>query len=268
MQEITGLLAHHGLAFVFLNVLLVQAGAPVPAVPTLMLAGALAMGGAMSLPAIVAVAIVASLLGDLIWYCLGRIYGVRVLRFLCRVSLSPDSCVRETEDKFMRWGAPSLVFAKFIPGFAAVAPPLAGASRIGLAPFLGYSAISAALWSGLAAGAGMMFAPQIEWLLGELEQMGGYALMMLAVALALFIVVKWWQRRRFFKALRMARISVEDLYQLMQGGHEPVVVDVRSAGARSLDPRAIPGALAVDIDSSDAALSQLPAERDIILYCS
>src|SRR5258706_6669550 len=127
MREIMDLLAQYGLALVFLNVFLVQAGAPVPAVPTLMVAGALAVCGGMSLPAIIGVAVVASLLGDLIWYVFGRIYGLRVLRLLCRVSISPDSCVRQTEERFLRWGAPSLMFAKFVPGFATVAPPLAGA---------------------------------------------------------------------------------------------------------------------------------------------
>ena len=268
MQEMTGLLAHYGLALVFLNVFLVQAGAPVPAVPTLMVAGAFAVGGGMSLPAILGVAVVASLLGDLIWYVIGRTYGLRVLQLLCRVSISPDSCVRQTEDRFLRWGVPSLMLAKFIPGFATVAPPLAGALRVKLAPFLGYSAISAAVWAGLATGAGMMFSSQIDWLLTELERMGGYALILIGVALALFIAAKWWQRWRFFSVLRMARISVEDLNRLMQAGGNPVVVDVRSAGARSLDPRGIPGAVAIDIDRLDEVLPQLPPDRDIILYCT
>jgi membrane protein DedA with SNARE-associated domain len=268
MHEMTGLLAQYGLVFVFLNVFLVQAGAPVPAVPTLILAGALSVGGSMALPAIVGVAVVASLLGDLIWYVFGRIYGVRVLQFLCRVSISPDSCVRQTEDRFMRWGVPSLMIAKFVPGFATVAPPLAGAMGVHLAPFLGYSAVSAALWAGLAAAAGMTFASQIGWLLAELDRMGGFALIVVGAALVLFIAFKWWQRRRFFKVLRMARISVTDLYRLIEEGHQPVVVDVRSAGARSLDPRGIPGAVAVDIDSVDDVLPQLPPDREIILYCS
>jgi membrane protein DedA with SNARE-associated domain len=268
MQEMMSLLAHYGLAFVFLNVFLVQVGVPVPAVPTLMVAGALAVGGDMSLSAIIAVAVAASVLGDLVWYVGGRIYGLRVLRLLCRVSISPDSCVRQTEDRFLRWGAVSLVFAKFVPGFATVAPPLAGALRVKLIPFLGYSSISAALWAGMAAGLGMMFARQIDWLLEELKNMGGYALMVIGFALALFIAFKWWQRWRFFKVLRMARISVDDLYRMMQEGHEPVVVDVRSEGARSLDPRRIAGAVVVDIDRLDEMLPQLPPERDIILYCT
>jgi membrane protein DedA with SNARE-associated domain len=222
----------------------------------------------MSLPAIMAVAVAASLVGDIIWYGIGRRYGLRVLQLLCRVSMAPDSCVRQTEDVFLRWGARSLVFAKFIPGFATVAPPLAGALRVKLAPFLGYSAIGAALWAGLAAGAGMLFSRQIDWAIAELTQMGGYALVVIGVALLLFIALKWWERARFYKALRMARIRVEELYRMMQEGHEPVVVDVRSEGARSLDPRRIPGAVVVDIDDLDSALPRLPPDRDIILYCT
>ncbi len=268
MEELTGLLVQYGLAMVFVNVFLVQAGAPVPAVPTLMVAGALAVNGGPSLPAIIAVAVAASLLGDLLWYVAGRVYGFRVLQLLCRVSISPDSCVRQTETRFQRWGAPSLVLAKFIPGFATVAPPLAGALRLELAPFLGYSAVSAALWSGLAAGAGMIFYRQIDWVLARLDEIGGYALMLIGAALVLFIAAKWWERWRLFRALRMARISVEELYRLMQEGHAPIVVDVRSATARRLDPRRIPGAMAVDIGAPDRAVPPLAAEREIVVYCT
>jgi hypothetical protein len=193
---------------------------------------------------------------------------MRVLQLLCRVSISPDACVRQTESRFERWGAPSLVVAKFIPGFATVAPPLAGAMRLPLSPFVIYSAISAALWAGVASGAGMIFYRQIDWVLLQLAQMGGYAVMVLGLALALFVGVKWWQRWRFFKALRMARISVEELYRMMEQGLHPLVVDVRSAGARELDPRSIPGALAADIDDLDNGLMGLPPDRDIILYCT
>ena len=268
MQEMTGLLAQYGLAFVFLNVFLLQIGVPVPAVPTLVAAGTLALGGGASLPAVVAVAVAASLAGDLIWYAAGRIYGFRVLRFLCRVSISPESCVRDTESRFRRWGAASLIAAKFIPGFATIAPPLAGALRIAFVPFLAYSAVSATLWAGLAAGAGVLFHRQVDWLLGELAEMGTSALAVLGAALALFLAAKWWERRRFFAALRMARISVEDLYRLIEGGHEPLVVDVRSAQERRADPRRIPGAIAADLDNLDADLAAMSPDRDIILYCT
>ena len=268
MEQLIALIAQYGLWFVFANVLLEQIGAPLPAVPTLMVAGALAAGGSLSIWAIAAVAIAASVLGDFAWYLIGRHYGLRVLQLLCRISISPDSCVRETQTRFLRWGAPSLVYAKFVPGFSTVAPPLAGAMRVGLVPFLAYSTISAALWAGLAAGAGMLFARQIDWALAELEAMGVYALGVVLGALGLFIAYRWRERRRFFAALRMARISVDDLYQLMQDGHEPVVVDVRSASAREIDPRRVPGAIAVNLESLDVHLTDLPPDRDIILYCT
>ena len=268
MQEMTSLLAQYGLALVFLNVLLLQVGVPVPAVPTLMAAGALTVGGGLSLPAVIAVAVAASLAGDLIWYFAGRVYGFRVLRFLCRVSISPDSCVRDTESRFLRWGAASLIAAKFIPGFSTIAPPLAGALRIAFVPFLAYSAVSAALWAGIAVGAGVLFHRQVDWLLDELRRMGVYAIGVIGAALALFIAFKWWERRRFFAALRMARVPVEELYRLIEGGHAPVVVDVRSAQERRADPRRIRGAIAVDFDKLDAELAQLPPDRDIIVYCT
>ncbi len=268
MQQLTALLVQYGLVFVFANVFLEQAGAPVPAVPTLMVAGALAVGGGPSLAAIIGVAVLGALLGDVIWYAAGRIYGMRVLQLLCRISISPDSCVRQTETRFVRWGPVSLVIAKFVPGFSTVAPPLAGALRIKCGRFLFYSALGAALWAGLAAVAGTLFYRQIDWLLGELGQMGVYALIVVGVALALFVAVKWYERRRFFKALRMARISVDDLYRLMQDGAAPVVVDVRSDSAREIDPRRVPGAIAVDLRNLDTALAQVPPDRDIIVYCT
>jgi hypothetical protein len=193
---------------------------------------------------------------------------MRVLQLLCRISISPDSCVRETETRFLQWGPVSLIIAKFVPGFSTVAPPLAGALRVKSGRFLFYSALGAALWAGLSAVAGALFYRQIDWLLGKLGEMGIYALIVVGIALALFVAIKWRERRRFFKALRMARISVDDLYRLMQQGANPVVVDVRSASARELDPRRVPGAIPIDVRNIDAEISRVPNDRDIIVYCT
>ena len=268
MEQLTLLLVQYGLLVVFANVFLEQAGAPVPAVPTLMVAGALAVSGGPPLLAIIGVAVLGSLMGDSIWYMAGRVYGMRVLQLLCRISISPDSCVRETETRFLQWGPVSLIIAKFVPGFSTVAPPLAGALRVKSGRFLFYSALGAALWAGLAAVAGTMFYRQIDWLLGKLGEMGIYALIVVGIALALFVALKWRERRRFFKALRMARITVDDLYRLMQQGANPVVVDVRSASARELDPRRVPGAIPIDVRNIDAEISRVPNDRDIIVYCT
>src|SRR6266496_939821 len=91
-------------------------------------------------------------------------------------ALSPDSCVRDTEARFERWGMKSLLFAKFVPGFSTVAPPLAGASRKrSTLAFLVYDGIGALLWAGAAVAAGRLFHRQIEKIIAKLENLGWWA---------------------------------------------------------------------------------------------
>ncbi len=94
MEETVARLIEWGLLVVFANVLLEQIGMPIPAFPTLVVAGALTARGRIDLPSLVAVALIASVLADTVWFQLGRWQGHRVLRTVCRLSLSPDSCVR------------------------------------------------------------------------------------------------------------------------------------------------------------------------------
>jgi len=268
MEALIGLVAQHGIAIVFANVLLEQIGLPLPAIPTLIIAGALAVDGHLSPLTLFVAAFVACTIGDTLWYLAGRHYGNRVMRLLCRVSLSPDSCVRQTEYHFERWGGLALVFAKFIPGLSTIAPPLAGATRLGWALFLLWNSIGIAIWAGAAIGAGMLFHAQIEGLIGRLEDYGAFAIGAMVVLLAGYVALKWWERRRFYNMLRVARITADELHRLKQGGENPVVVDVRSASSRQLDPRFVPGALAMDVADVDRRLNDLPQDREIIFYCN
>ena len=263
-----GLIARYGLALVFANVLLEQIGLPIPAIPTLIVAGALAAEGQFSAFAIFGAAFVACMLGDLLWYAAGRRYGRRVMKLLCRMSLSPDSCVRQTEVRFERWGGITLVLSKFIPGLATIAPPLAGAMRLGWGSFFLLNAFGVVIWAGASIGTGMLFHSEVNELLLRVESFGALAAGAIAVLLAAYVAFKWWERRRFYKMLRIARIGVEELRDLIDGGKRPVVVDVRSPGSRELDPRFIPGALAMDAADVDKRLAELPADRDIIFYCT
>jgi len=264
----TGLLAQHGLLLVFANVLLTQSGVPVPAVPILIVAGAFVSQGQIALGPLILVSVTASLIGDTIWYLAGRLYGYRILRTLCRVAIEPDSCVKQTENIFERWGAPSLMVAKYVPGFATIAPPLAGTMRVGLPSFLGYSAVAAILWAGLPVALGAIFQAEVGRALEWLEGMGTGAVMVIAAAVVLYIGVKTVQRYLLIRFLRMVRINVEELRELMGRDTQLVVLDVRSATARKLDPRRIPGAIWVDIAAPAAALVAVPPDRDVIVYCS
>jgi membrane protein DedA with SNARE-associated domain/rhodanese-related sulfurtransferase len=257
-----------GLGVIFINVLCDQLGLPLPAVPTLIVAGAMAANGQLPPGAVFGLAVCGCLLGDSTWYVAGRLFGGRVMKLLCRISLTPDTCVNDTQSSFEHWGAKVLIVAKFIPGLSLVAPPLAGATRMSAVRFVAYSTLSAMLWVGAALLGGVLLRPQIEQLLPHVAALGGAAIAAILALVLCYIAYKWWQRWRFYKALNVARISVDELYRYMKAGTAPVVLDVRSATAQGLELRRIPGALHVPVAQVGEHMSQLPRDRDIILYCT
>jgi membrane protein DedA with SNARE-associated domain len=260
-------MAQYGLVIVFANVLITQLGAPLPAIPTMIVAGALARQGQWPVALVLVAAVAASLIGDLPWFYAGRRYGHRVLNALCRISMEPESCVRQTENIFDRWGPPSLMFAKFVPGFATVAPPIAGAFKLPLGTFLGYSAIGALLWSGAAVGLGMVFHAQIGEALELVGQMGGWALLVIGAIAGAYIAIKWLERWYLVRLLRMVRVTVDELHEQMQTVAAPVILDVRSAAAQKLDPRRIPGALMIDT-TNPVLHPDISPDRDVVIYCT
>ena len=257
-----------GLALVILNVLLDQAGLPIPAVPALVVAGAVAADHHLWGAELFIGAVLACLAADTGWYLAGRWYGNAVMRLLCGISLTPDYCVSETQQRFERWGQKAVIFAKFVPGLSIIAPPLAGALRMGGLRFVGLSTLGSMLWVGGFLAAGAMFRKQIDSLLPLVQQFGALVLLAVLALLALYIAFKWWERRRFYADLRMARISVDELYQLMSTGSAPLVVDVRSISARQLDSKRIPGAIHVPHDKVSEHLSEFARDRELILYCT
>lgn len=266
-MEFTDLYGSFALA-VFGVVLLQQLGAPIPASPLLILAGANAVDDPLQGAYALALAVAASGIGSVPWFYAGRRYGDRLLRQVCRMSLSADSCIRRTEGAFERYGAASLVVSKFIPGFAHVAAPLAGALRIGFVPFLVYSGAGAALWAGSGLALGVLFHRQIDWLLGRLAELGGIGLMVLAAALALYVAFRFVDRWRFLRSLRTGRIGVAELNELIARGDAPVILDVRSSARRVLDARSIPGARPVDLERLEETLAAIPRMREVVVYCA
>jgi membrane protein DedA with SNARE-associated domain/rhodanese-related sulfurtransferase len=267
-HHIIELIAQYGLLLVFANVLVEQAGAPVPAVPTMIVAGALAAADRLPLGGVLAVAVVACLLADFAWYAAGRYFGGGVMRTLCRISLSPDSCVKQSELRFQRWRGGVLLLAKFVPGLSTVAPPLVGAMGLRAAPFALFDGLGSLLWVGVAVCLGYVFANQIDYVLDALASAGSVALMLLGCPLVLYIAVKWWQRHRLLRTLRMARITVEELNNAITAGQKPAIVDVRSEAARLMDTRVIPGALLADVHTVDRIVGTVPIDSELVIYCT
>lgn len=266
MQLLLSLIEQYGLWLVFFAVLIEQLGVPIPAYPVLIVTGAVSARGDYTVPAVIAVAVVACVIADLAWYHAGARLGRRVLRVMCRISLSPDSCVRRTESIYEKWGAPSLMAAKFVPGFAAVATSMAGIVRTRLSAFVFFDAIGAALWVTVGVLIGWQFRHAINDVLDVLDQAGRVGLAVIVLAFALFVVVKAWRRYAFHRQLRMSRVSVEELKRLLAHESPPLVVDVRTAAGR--DRGAIPGSVWVDMGAVEEGLARLPITDEVIVYCA
>jgi len=269
MPDLVDLVYQHGILLVFAATLAARIGAPVPAAPVLAVAGAAAVGAQGSLITLLAAAIVANLLGDGLWFWAGRHYGYQVLKLLCRISMSPDSCVRQSEAFIGRWGGSSLIAAKFVPGISVVAPPMAGALGMSTLAFVGFESLAALIWAGALLALGAAFSAQIRELLALMSTFGAFALAALAVLFVIYLGVRYLRRRAFLREVGMSRISVGELRELIEAGAQPVVIDVRSDVGRSLDARRIPGALGVDLAGLKRPLiATLPHDRDIVLYCN
>ena len=262
------ILVRHGYAILFGWVFAEQIGLPIPAVPVLMAAGALAGSGRLSLAFVLVVAGIASLVSDTIWYWIGRTGGGRVLGWLCRISLEPDSCVRRTQHAFGVHGARSLLVAKFVPGFSTAAPPLAGIIRMPLLRFVVFTGLGGLIWAGAFVGLGWLFRHQLEVVVAYATSLGSWAIALLTAAFGVYIVWKWVARQRFLRRIRIARITPEELKAKLDAGEDTMVVDVRHPVDFDAEPSIIPGALHLTTEELEARHREIPREREIVLYCS
>jgi membrane protein DedA with SNARE-associated domain/rhodanese-related sulfurtransferase len=267
MNETIEFLVRHGATVLFVAVFIEQMGIPLPAAPWLLAAGAMAGTGKMNWMVALGSASLGSVTADLIWFHLGRRYGNRALRLLCRISLEPDTCVRRTEGVFTRYGMKGVVVAKFIPGLSTLAPPLAGSSGVSIPRFLFFDALSSMLYSGCFLLVGLLFSRQLEQILNALAGLGHSALGVVAALFACYIGYRYWQRRRLLGELRMARITVDELHQKQEAGESLLVLDLRSHFELEQDPAVIRGALHVTMDELRVRQKDIPRDRDIVLYC-
>ena len=268
MQELIDLLHQHGLLLVFLVTLASRVGLPVPAAPLIVVAGGLVATQRMALLDLLLVSVLANVIADWVWYAAGRHYGSRIMRLVCRVSQSPDSCVLESEGMLTRWGGGSLVLAKFIPGVSLVAPPMTGAMRMPFWQFVLYDAVAALVWTLAYLVLGLVFRHQIEQVLAAMEQATWLALGLVGVLVVLFGGYRIWQRHRLKQVQSIVRMAPEELMQRMQQGWQPLILDVRSREMTALEPDGLPGAQRVDMAQLRTQMSDEERERPIVVYCN
>ncbi len=268
MDTLFALLTQYGAFGVFFVVLLVQLGLPIPVLPLLLLMGSLAMGDPQLGLASLLLAIIASLLGDFVWYSAGRRFGHRILHLLCRISLSPDSCVRQSETNFNRWGVATLVIAKFIPGLATLAPPLAGALGLRRSSFFIFSTAGAALWAGTWLVVGAIFYQQINELLITMADFGQTAILVIGLLLVGYVIFRWWQRYQIKVFAKQTRITAKELAELLTQEQLPLIFDARSALVKNLDLERIVGARSIDPKALAETITDIPIDQVMVVYCS
>ena len=265
LEQAADFLISNGYALLFGWVLLEQMGLPIPAAPLLIAAGALARAGKMNLMFAVALAFVAVILADLFWYSLGRYRGGRILKLLCRISLEPDSCVRRTENLFVRHGIHSLLVAKFVPGLNTAAPSLAGIFRMPVRRFMIYDSLGAFIWVVTVTSLGLILSDQLEQIA---LRWGGSLVAVLAGSLAAYVLWKFIQRRRFLRRLRIARITPQELMDKLTAGENISIVDLRQPMDIEAFPQMIPGALRIAMEEIEDRHGEIPRDRNVVLYCS
>ena len=265
-DSLSASVAQQGPWLVFANVLLQQLGLPVPVWPTLLVVGSLAAGWPQ-LALALAAAVGAAMVADRFWYVLGRSYGYKVLALLCRLSINPGSCVTQTEQRFGRWGAPALLVAKFVPGFSAVAAPVAGLSRMPVARFTLAAAAGAALWAGAGLLTGWLLRDEVGRALAFMSEHGPLALLILGVALALWLALKFWRRHRFRQLAAMPHIDIGALRAALAGDTPPRLLDFRAAALRDADGPIV-GAQSAELRRLARHARGWPRDTAIVTLCA
>ncbi len=261
-------LRHYGYSFVFLAVFAENLGLPIPSFPIGLVAAALAGTVNFRLHWIVAVSALAALAGDSIWYAIGRRRGRPILRLLCSLSLGPDSCVSRTENLFEHYGGKSLLVAKFLPGLNTIAPPLAGLLKMPPPRFVLLDLGGIGLWVTSAILLGLGFRTEVEWIMAWLSAMGVTSVLIILVLLAGFLLLKWVDRRRFYRTLARARITPQVLKERLDGGEDIAVVDLRSGLRYEIESRKIPGALHIPPAEFEARYPEIPPGKPVVMYCT
>ena len=257
----------NGLPIIFGAVFLDQLGVPIPAVPWLLAAGALAAAGKCHWFMALELSIIACLIADFFWFYLGRYRGTRVLGLLCRLSLEPDSCVRKTVNLFTRYGWRGIIVAKFVPGMSTITPPLAGMSGVTAGRFFLFDGLGSLLYSGGFILLGYIFSNEIAQVAAALAHIGGSLVSVILVVLILYIAFKYWERRRLLRELRMAKITPVELGQMLDAGENPFILDLRSLLELEQDPAIIRGAIHITAEEIEKRHQEFPRDREIIVYC-
>jgi membrane protein DedA with SNARE-associated domain len=268
MNQTLHFLLQHGYPILFGWVFLEQVGLPMPSAPLLFAAGALAGTGQLRFSTTIALVTLAAVIADAAWFLWGRWRGASVLRFVCRISLQPDTCVRRTKETVSRHGRLAILASKFVPGLNAAVPPLAGLIGMSFREYLLLDALSGILWAGTFVGLGRLFSNQLALLADYARGFGGLVLLVLAALLLVYIARKFVARRKLMRAIWTERIGAPELRNLLEEGQPVTIIDLRHRLDFLLHPFVIPGATHFHPDELAHRHQEIPRTGEIVVYCA
>jgi len=268
MRLPTDVLLIYGYLLLFAWVFVEQLGFPLPSAPVLLAAGALSAQSQISFSLALVAGVAAALSADSAWFFFGRRHGQVVLRILCKLSLEPTTCVRRTQDSFGRHRGTMLIFAKFVPGLATVATPVAAQNGMRYGSFLFYDGIGATLWVSALLAAGRFFGDLLKRNGSVLDWVGRFSGVLLLLGIVGFLMARVYRRRAVLSKLAASRLEPQELKQQLDSGEKVFIVDLRHPLELVPDPFTLPGALHFSPEALAARQGEIPRDRDVVLYCT
>ena len=264
----THILLTYGYLLLFAWVLIEQLGAPFPAIPALLAAGALSAEGQLNLFEALLFGLAACLLADSVWFYFGRRYGHHVLNLLCRLSMEPTLCVRRTQLQFSQRRWLTLLFAKFVPGLATLSPPVAAQAGMSYGEFAMLDGAGSLLWLSLFLVGGRLFGDALKRDPSLLNWVGRFSGALLVLGIILFFFIRVLRRRMLLRQMVQSRLEPQELFEQMQTGENVYIVDLRHPVEQLTDPFVLPGALRIAPDELTQRHNEIPRDRDVVLYCT
>jgi rhodanese-related sulfurtransferase len=182
--------------------------------------------------------------------------------------MEPTVCVRKTQDSFGRRRVVTLLIAKFVPGLALLAPPVAGQNGMGYGEFLLFDGLGATAWVGALLMVGRLFGDALKRDPSLLNWVGRFSGALLVAGIVAFFVGRILRRRMTLRELAAARLEPEELKRQLDAGELVYIVDLRHPLELLPDPFTLPGALLFSPDSLAARHLEIPRDRDVVLFCT
>jgi membrane protein DedA with SNARE-associated domain len=270
MNDLLPMMARHGYALTFAFLLAEAVGFPIPASIALVVAGAAIASHTLWGPGVVIAAVTALIIGDAAQFWLGRSAGWALLGFLCRLSMSPETCILRSAESFYKRGKTTLVIAKFVPGLNTMAAPLAGSMKMRFGQFLQLDLLGALLYSASYLLVGFLSRDVLVKVLKSFHEAGEAMEVIVITAVVVYAIYRVANVLKYRKYAIVPRVQVQELATLLASdqGTRVQIIDVRSHGYYDVGSERIFGSIRIEPNNLDEEIKTLPKDKDLYLYCT